>query len=168
MPGETGRRGGLSSSIMTVSHLTIYPGDDESARIAVGNAHEDGKRYGSWFVGHFVESDPPALSKTGHVEVQLRRHPGGTRRNGWSKNRQAHTLVVLIKGRFVVEFPHVEVVLEEEGDYSLWPPGLAHSWRAEEDSLVVTVRWPSLPDDALPVDPPHPPGGAVSTGSRDV
>jgi quercetin dioxygenase-like cupin family protein len=153
---------------MSLSHLTIYPRDDGSGRIAVGNAHEDGKRYGSWFVGHFVESDPTALSKTGHVEVQLRRHPAGSRRHAWSKNRHAHTLVVLIRGRFVVEFPHVEVVLEEEGDYSLWPPGLAHSWRAEEETLVVTVRWPSVPDDAVPVDPPHPLGSEKSTCSRDL
>jgi hypothetical protein len=36
-------------------------------------------------------------------------------------------------------------VLKEQGDYAMWGPGTNHSWHAEEDSLVITVRWPSLP-----------------------
>ena len=33
------------------------------------------------------------------------------------------------------------VVLEEQGDYALWGPGLAHSWQVLQPSLVVTLRW---------------------------
>ena len=44
------------------------------------------------------------------------------------------------------------VLLEREGDYALWPPGVAHDWLAEEASVVVTVRWPSLPGDSRPVE----------------
>ena len=35
--------------------------------------------------------------------------------------------------------------LEKEGDYAVWGPGIGHSWQAEEDSIVITVRWPSIP-----------------------
>lgn len=35
----------------------------------------------------------------------------------------------------------VEVVLEEAGDFALWGPGLAHSWRVLAPSVVLTVRW---------------------------
>jgi quercetin dioxygenase-like cupin family protein len=34
-------------------------------------------------------------------------------------------------------------VLEQEGDYAMWGPGIGHSWHAEEDTVVITVRWPS-------------------------
>jgi hypothetical protein len=27
----------------------------------------------------------------------------------------------------------------------MWGAGTDHSWRAEEDSVVITVRWPSVP-----------------------
>ncbi|MEB3258151.1 MAG: hypothetical protein VKN83_07535 [Cyanobacteriota bacterium] len=33
------------------------------------------------------------------------------------------------------------VVLEEPGDFALWGPGLAHSWRVLAPSVVLTVRW---------------------------
>ena len=33
------------------------------------------------------------------------------------------------------------VVLEEPGDFALWGPGLEHSWRVLEPSVVLTVRW---------------------------
>jgi quercetin dioxygenase-like cupin family protein len=35
--------------------------------------------------------------------------------------------------------------LEKEGDYAVWGPGIDHSWKAEEDSILITVRWPSIP-----------------------
>jgi quercetin dioxygenase-like cupin family protein len=37
------------------------------------------------------------------------------------------------------------VLLEREGDYVMWGAGVDHTWRAEEDSIVITIRWPSLP-----------------------
>src|SRR2546427_161524 len=34
--------------------------------------------------------------------------------------------------------------LERPGDYVVWGPGIDHIWQAEADSVVITVRWPSL------------------------
>jgi len=119
-------------------------------QVVKGNAHDDGKDTNSWFVGHFVEQEGRSLCRSNQVEVQLRHHVPGNRKQGWAWNKQGHTLVLLIRGRFVVELPSEEIVLEREGDYVIWPPQLNHSWRAEKETLVVTVRWPSLPDDQEP------------------
>lgn len=35
-------------------------------------------------------------------------------------------------------------ILERQGDYVVWGPGIDHSWQAEADSVVVAIRWPSL------------------------
>ena len=39
-----------------------------------------------------------------------------------------------------------EIVLSREGDYVRWVPGTDHTWKAEQDSVVLTVRWPSVPN----------------------
>ena len=33
-----------------------------------------------------------------------------------------------------------EVLLERQGDYLVWGPGIDHTWRTDEDSTVLTVR----------------------------
>lgn len=47
------------------------------------------------------------------------------------------------------------MLLAEQGDYVVWGKGVDHSWYAEEGSVVLTVRWPSVPgykvsDDEAP------------------
>lgn len=59
-------------------------------------------------------------------------------------------LLVLISGRFRVRLPGRDVLLVEQGDYAVWGRGVDHSWVAEEDSVVLTVRWPSVPGYAVP------------------
>jgi quercetin dioxygenase-like cupin family protein len=39
--------------------------------------------------------------------------------------------------------PHRSVTLQRQGDYVVWGKGTDHSWQAEDDSTVITVRWPS-------------------------
>jgi hypothetical protein len=128
-------------------------------RVRVGNAADDGAAYRGWIVGHFVgvgvgvegggmleSSDDPA--RTGAVEVKWGVHPAGERRAVPAVNATATTLSLLVRGRFRLVLPDREVVLAREGDYALWPPGVAHDWLAEEDSVVITVRWPSVPGDS--------------------
>ncbi|MFT3729483.1 MAG: hypothetical protein QM759_16795 [Terricaulis sp.] len=55
------------------------------------------------------------------------------------------TLNILIRGHFVLLFPDREVPLRREGDYVIFGPDVAHSFRSEEESLVLTVRWASTP-----------------------
>jgi quercetin dioxygenase-like cupin family protein len=60
---------------------------------------------------------------------------------------------VLIRGRFRLEFHDGnrarDLLLEREGDYALWDAGVPHNWVAEEDSVMLTVRWPSVPEDQV-------------------
>jgi cellulose synthase/poly-beta-1,6-N-acetylglucosamine synthase-like glycosyltransferase len=121
-----------------------YPGPVE---VVVGNAAVDGAPFRGWFVGHFVRpvDDPRA---TGAVEVKWGLHPAGDVRDTWGVSTVATWLAILVRGRFRVEFPDREVLLAHEGDYVLVPPGIPHTVRAEEESIVLTVRWPSLPGDS--------------------
>jgi quercetin dioxygenase-like cupin family protein len=62
---------------------------------------------------------------------------------------EATTLSILVRGRFRYAFPGREILLRREGDYVMWPAGVPHAWTAEEDSIVLTVRWPSKPGDTI-------------------
>lgn len=96
-------------------------------------------------MGHFVEPTDSLLNATG-VEVKWAIHEAGEQRAGWTEaaTEVRTTLVILISGRFSVEFPGEQVDLKDEGDYATFGPGVAHSWRAHERSVVLTVRWPSV------------------------
>jgi quercetin dioxygenase-like cupin family protein len=52
---------------------------------------------------------------------------------------------VLVRGSIRLFFASGdEALLVDPGDYALWPPGVAHRWEIEqEDTIVLTVRWPS-------------------------
>ena len=108
--------------------------------VITGNAHlESGQRRG-WFIGEFITpSDDPR--STSAVEVKWGVHGEGDRRTEWSGPSETATLSILISGRFRLEFPDGEVVLASQGDYALWLPNVAHTWLAEEASVVLTVRW---------------------------
>jgi len=57
-------------------------------------------------------------------------------------------VVLLISCRFRIRFsdePNDEVLLTKQDDYVTWGPNVDHRWAAEDDSVVVTVRWPSRP-----------------------
>jgi quercetin dioxygenase-like cupin family protein len=79
------------------------------------------------------------------VELKWFTHRPGEVRSEWAPASPVQTLNLLIRGRFVLVFPDQEVALEREGDFVLFGPGVAHSYRSVEESLILTVRWPSLP-----------------------
>ncbi len=76
------------------------------------------------------------------------RSPAGDCRTERAVKAAATTLFILVKGRFRLQFPDLEILLSREGDYALWLPGVPHYWSALEDSTIVTVRWPSLSGDS--------------------
>jgi hypothetical protein len=116
-------------------------------KVVFGNASVEGANRWGWFLGHFITpTDDPR--STPLLEVKWGVHKAGDGRTQWSRNVEATTLSILINGRFRLQFPEQEFVLSREGDYVLWSPGVPHYWSAEEDSTVVTVRWPSKPEDS--------------------
>ncbi len=97
-----------------------------------------------WFLGHFMPGADNPL-RTRDVELKWWMHAKGETRDQWSAPSQVQTLNLLVRGHFVLVFPDREVALAKEGDFVLFGPGVAHSFRSVEESLVLTVRWPSTP-----------------------
>jgi hypothetical protein len=116
--------------------------------VYTGNAGKDAALDRGWLLGHFKDTDDPRHSEA--VEIKWGVHPPGDERKQWVRGEERTALLVLISGRFRVELPGHSVLLEEQGDYVVWGRGVDHSWRAEEESVVLTVRWPSVPGYAVP------------------
>jgi hypothetical protein len=111
----------------------------------VGNAHDESEDQRGWFVGHFM---PDAdLRRSSDVEVKWGIHPAGDRRAAWTTGDERTALLILVSGRFRLELPEDSHTLARTGDYIMWGGGLDHSWLAEADSVVITVRWPSIRPD---------------------
>ncbi|MFF3561312.1 signal peptidase I [Streptomyces sp. NPDC002574] len=106
--------------------------------VYVGNAGRDAALDRGWLLGHFKDSGDPRHSTD--VEIKWGVHPKRDQRAAWVRG-----LLVLVSGRFRVELPGRSVVLAEQGDYVVWGRGTDHSWHAEEESVVLTVRRPSVP-----------------------
>lgn len=117
---------------------------DDRSTISVGNAALTGREHGGWFIGHFI-SEEAGTRRTDALQAKWGLHRAGEDRVGLNNHLDEHSLAILISGRFVIEFPTLgeEVMLSQPGDYVLYGPGFPHSWRAVEDSTVLTVRWPA-------------------------
>ncbi len=118
-----------------------------SDSVYVGNAGKDAALDRGWLLGHFKDAGDPRHSEA--VEIKWGVHPRGDERAEWVRGEERTALLVLISGRFRVELPGRDVLLEEQGDYVVWGHGVDHSWFAEEESVVLTVRWPSVPGYAV-------------------
>ena len=109
-----------------------------------GNVSIASKDTRGWFMGHFMPGAANPL-RTEDLELKWYTHAKGETRPEWAPGNPVKTLNVLIRGRFILLFPDQEVVLEKEGDFVLFGPDTPHSFRSEEESLVLTIRWPSVP-----------------------
>ncbi|MFH8257705.1 signal peptidase I [Streptomyces roseolus] len=118
--------------------------------VYVGNAGADAALDRGWLLGHFKDPSDPRHSEA--VEIKWGVHPEGDERAGWVRGEERTALLVLVRGCFLVELPGRTVRLEREGDYVVWGRGVDHSWFAEKESVVLTVRWPSVPGYAVPRD----------------
>lgn len=109
----------------------------------VGNAVVDSQDHRGWLVGHFLDGQD--LRQTEDVEIKWGVHARGEQRPEWQGDEYRTTVLLLVKGKFRITLSVDTRTLEREGDYAMWGPGIGHSWEAEEDSVVITVRWPSTP-----------------------
>jgi len=111
----------------------------------VGNATDEADEHRGWLLGHFMaEPGDPSIRATNALEVKWGIHPAGQERPAWTSGEVRTTMVILVSGRFYVNLTVGKVLLDRQGDYAVWGPGIDHSWKAEGDSVVITVRWPSL------------------------
>jgi hypothetical protein len=128
--------------------------------VTSGNAAEDGAPFGGWFVGDLpawlrsrAQTNDDALATaslrvSSVLEVKWGIHPSGMPRpGGWVASSGVTTLSVLVSGEFEVRFrsregdPERVVRLSKAGDYVLSGADYEHTWRAVEDSVILSVRW---------------------------
>lgn len=107
-----------------------------------GNAADDGRDTRGWLIGHFIDNSADVRS-TKDVEIKWGIHPAGEKRTEWTRGDQRTTLLLLVEGNFLVTLTEGAAHLTRQGDYATWGPGIDHFWEAKEDSVVITVRWPS-------------------------
>ncbi len=117
----------------------------EALVVLSGNASVDGASHRGWFIGHFL-AHTCGLRATPAVEVKWGAYSAGEERSSWGMSEQATTLCLLCKGRVQISFPRQAHLLAREGDYLIWSAGLSHHWKVLEESCVLTVRWPSIPE----------------------
>src|SRR5580698_3930619 len=106
-----------------------------------GNAGVDAGTHRGWLLGHFLP--PGDVRHSADLEIKWGIHPAGDHRAQPVTGERRTAMHVLISGRFRIDFPARTVLLAEPGDYIV-QSGLDHDWHAEEDSVVLTVRWPSV------------------------
>jgi hypothetical protein len=112
-----------------------------------GNAKADQVRDTGWFVGQFVPAEF-GLRRQTDVELKWGIHPDGEKRSQPWAHGNAATISVLIEGCLKVTF-HLDggrrdVALRTRGDYVVFGPEVVHSWEAVGDTIVLSVRFPSV------------------------
>jgi hypothetical protein len=110
-------------------------------QIQTGNAELDAKN--GWFVGSFIEKEL-GLRHSDEVELKWCKHPAGEERPEWVTGETRTTIGILISGKFEMIFRNQTFVASKPGDFVMWGKGTDHKWRALEDSIWLTVRWPSI------------------------
>jgi hypothetical protein len=118
-----------------------------TGKFYTGRAETDGPLNRGWLLGHFMPDGD--IRHTDKVEIKWGVHPQGEQRAQWVTREERTSLHVLISGRFWIEVPGESILLAEQGDYVVLHQ-IGHSWRAEEDSVLLSVRWPSVPGYAVP------------------
>jgi quercetin dioxygenase-like cupin family protein len=113
------------------------------SNVITGNAQIEANKRRGWFIGEFITPAEDPRS-TAALEVKWGVHAAGGQRSEWAEPSETTTLSILISGCFRLQFPDGEIVLDNQGDYALWLPGIAHTWEAEKASVVLTIRWLSM------------------------
>ena len=103
-----------------------------------------------WFIGFFVSDDP--YRQSNDIEVKWKQHQPSSEKKKFVSNHSAKSMCILIKGSFRLDFKRdgliEEVTLTEPGDYVIWLPNVEHcGYAQQEDTVVLTLRWPSLYGD---------------------
>lgn len=109
--------------------------------IQTGNAQIDTTAKRGWLVGDFIE-EKFGLRHTDKLEVKWGVLKAGDARQEWATNETKTSIGILISGSFIMEFRDQTLRFDTPGDYVMWGPGVDHLWRAPEDAVWLTIRWP--------------------------
>lgn len=119
--------------------------DQSGIPIQTGNAKH---AHRGWFVGSFIDKRF-GLRHSDEVEIKWGVHIAGEERSDWVTGERRTTAGILIDGKWEMIFRDRIITLEYPGDYVIWGKGTDHKFRALEDSVILTVRWPSLNQDLI-------------------
>jgi cupin superfamily acireductone dioxygenase involved in methionine salvage len=128
--------------------------------ITTGNTKTDGKDFRFWFVGRIEkwckENDIPfdkerfGLRNADDIEIKWGIYKKNEVRTVWASCSDRTAMSILIRGDFIFIFREVkdhsrlrEVRLRDEGDYVIWRENMEHTWKMDEDSVILTLRWSS-------------------------
>lgn len=128
--------------------------------ITTGNTKTDGKDFRFWFAGKIEKwckaNDIPfdkerfGLRNTDDIEIKWGIYKKNEVRTVWASCSDKTAMSILIKGDFIFIFREMqdhsrlrEVRLKDEGDYVIWRENMEHTWRMDEDSVILTLRWSS-------------------------
>jgi len=102
-----------------------------------------------WFVGHFI-GDSFGI-KSDELEIKWGAHKKGETFDKIRANKNGKSLSILISGKAKISFPDEkkEVILSNQGDFVFWEAGIFHTSKIIEDSVFLTIRWPSIPNDVI-------------------
>ncbi len=100
-----------------------------------------------WVLGHFIESQ--SLFHSTDIEIKWGVHKKGEKISTLKASTQAKSLAILLSGKICIFFPETNetTILEKEGDFALWNSGVFHNYEFIEDTTVITIRWPSIPNE---------------------
>lgn len=103
------------------------------------NSHPNLNR--DWVIGEFIEDD---RFKSNGVEFKYQHESAGLIREPKPVMREdVKTIAILIDGKLRMNFGDEDIILSERGDYIWWEPDAPHLFEYLEDSLVISLRWPS-------------------------
>ena len=116
-----------------------------------GNAKSDRDTRG-WLIGVFRDNE----LHNEDVEIKWGIHIPGDERSYDQRTAQktATTLAILVSGDMSIMTQDasgkpIEALLQTQGDYVVWGPSIMHWYTVRKDTVVVIVRWPSVPNDTI-------------------
>ncbi len=113
--------------------------------------------YGYWVIGQMIQENNPR--HTSLFELKWGRHLRGEKYPDFVPSKEGvRGISILIHGRMRLMFKRgtetQTVILQTEGDFVLWQPDVSHNSEFLEDTLVLTIKWPSV-ENPKDHPPPH-------------
>ncbi|MDP2874253.1 MAG: hypothetical protein Q8N84_03105 [bacterium] len=118
--------------------------------VLTGNFNNERDKYRGWVVGNFIDKASPF--HTEDFEIKWIKVAKGFRKENLGPETKAKSLAILISGKYQISLLTTDqkFLLEKEGDYLFYQPTVPHRAEAFEDTLMIAIRWPSLPHDQQP------------------
>ena len=99
-----------------------------------------------WFIGHFMDKKSGFKSEEFELKWAVL-SKGTTTEEAFTITSK--TMCVLIDGKFQIDFQkhQKKITLFNRGDFVFFEPNVLYKSEALEDSVVLAIRWPSIPND---------------------